>query len=162
MESIEPTVDKEKQLRRDVRFLGNLLGETLIEQEGRRIFDIVEKMRFLTKEMRRHYGVERVKLPIFLSFGSWVGGDRDGNPYVTHKVTYEVLRMQKRIALEKYIEEINHIKRQLSSSAKIAPVNPELLESVEEDRKLIPEEINIKKPSKLIFFLLRQILEVQG
>src|SRR3989304_2190923 len=55
MESIEPTIDKEKPLRRDVRFLGNLLGETLIEQEGRRIFDIVEKMRFLTKEMRRDY-----------------------------------------------------------------------------------------------------------
>src|SRR4030067_1024774 len=273
MESIEPTIDKEKPLRRDVRFLGNLLGETLIEQEGRRIFDIVEKMRFLTKEMRRDYvrdlkeelvsairnlsheelynvtraftmyfklvniaednhqirrrreykfisditgskegsiesvfnqlkemGItldrliellqrmsielvltahptevnrhivlekfrlisilmkelenpvlssderEKIKIPNFLRFGSWVGGDRDGNPYVTHKVTYEVLRMQKRIALEKYIEEINHIKRQLSSSAKIAPVNPELIESVEEDRKLIPEEIDIKNP----------------
>jgi len=43
MESIETTIDKEKPLRRDVRFLGNLLGETLIEQEGRRIFDIVRR-----------------------------------------------------------------------------------------------------------------------
>ena len=55
MESIEPIIDKEKPVRRDVRFLGNVLGETLVEQEGRRIFDIVEKMRFLTKEMRRDY-----------------------------------------------------------------------------------------------------------
>jgi phosphoenolpyruvate carboxylase len=46
---VKSNTDKEKQLRSDVRFLGNLLGETLIEQEGQSVFDLVEKIRFLTK-----------------------------------------------------------------------------------------------------------------
>ena len=49
------TIDKEKPLRNDVRFLGNILGWVLIGQEGREIFDIEEKIRALTKEMRTHY-----------------------------------------------------------------------------------------------------------
>jgi phosphoenolpyruvate carboxylase len=111
------------------------------------IFDALPKVyEELEEQIKKHYGVEKFKVPNFLSFGSWVGGDRDGNPFVTHKVTYEVLRMQKKLALEKYVEEIKHIKRQLSSSAKIVPVDPELIKSVERDRELIPEEIDIKNP----------------
>ena len=44
-ESVGTDFDKEKPLRSNVRFLGNLLGEVLIEQEGRGIFDIEERMR---------------------------------------------------------------------------------------------------------------------
>ncbi|HEX3035601.1 MAG TPA: phosphoenolpyruvate carboxylase [Thermodesulfobacteriota bacterium] len=100
----------------------------------------------LESQIKRHYEIDKIRIPNFLRFGSWVGGDRDGNPYVTHKVTYEVLRMQKKLALEKYLEIINQIKRQLSSSAKIVPVSSELIESIERDKKLIPGEIDIKYP----------------
>ncbi|HSC33768.1 MAG TPA: phosphoenolpyruvate carboxylase, partial [Thermodesulfobacteriota bacterium] len=47
--------DKEKPLRNDVRFLGNILGTVIKEQEGVEIFDVEEKIRALTKEMRRRY-----------------------------------------------------------------------------------------------------------
>jgi phosphoenolpyruvate carboxylase len=111
------------------------------------IFDALPEIyEELETQVKRHYEVEEVRIPNFLRFGSWVGGDRDGNPYVTHKVTYEILRMQKKLALEKYIEKINQIERQLSSSAKIVPVSSELIESIKRDKKLIPEEMDIKNP----------------
>ncbi|HKQ32066.1 MAG TPA: phosphoenolpyruvate carboxylase, partial [Thermodesulfobacteriota bacterium] len=47
--------DKEKPLRNDVRFLGNILGLVIKEQEGEEIFDIEEKIRALTKAMRGRY-----------------------------------------------------------------------------------------------------------
>ncbi|MGH7888998.1 MAG: phosphoenolpyruvate carboxylase, partial [Thermodesulfobacteriota bacterium] len=102
----------------------------------------------LENQIKNHYEVEAIKVPNFLRFGSWVGGDRDGNPFVTHKVTYELLRMQKNLALERYVEEIKLIKRQLSASAKIVPVSLELVESVERDRESISEESEIKNPSE--------------
>jgi phosphoenolpyruvate carboxylase len=113
------------------------------------IFDALSEMYDeLEEQIKKHYGIEKIKLPPFIKFGSWVGGDRDGNPYVTHKVTYEVLRMQKRLVLEKYIEEVKNISRQLSSSAKIARVSPQLIESLEKDRDLIPEDLDIKNPAE--------------
>ena len=48
-------IDREKPLRNDVRFLGNILGKVIIEQEGKRVFDIEEKIRALTKDMRSNY-----------------------------------------------------------------------------------------------------------
>jgi len=111
------------------------------------IFDAITKIyEELENRIKEHYEAKAVRIPSFIRFGSWVGGDRDGNPHVTHKVTYEVLRIQKTLALEKYIEGIVQIKRQLSSSAKIVTVNPELIESIERDKDLIPKELDIKNP----------------
>ena len=111
------------------------------------IFDAIAEMyEELENRINEHYKVKNVDIPSFIRFGSWVGGDRDGNPFVTHKVTYEVMRMQKTLALEKYLEAIEQIKRQLSSSAKIVPVNPDLIESIRRDGNLIPEELDIKNP----------------
>jgi len=94
-----------------------------------RIYDTFERM------IEKGYGVDDVKLPPFLSFGSWVGGDRDGNPFVTHDITREVLKMQKSLAIEKHIEKIERLMRQLSSSVKIVPANQELTKAVTKDVK---------------------------
>jgi phosphoenolpyruvate carboxylase len=111
------------------------------------IFDaILSIYEEIEEQIKRHYKVSSFKIPNFLRFGSWVGGDRDGNPFVTHRVTYEVLKMQKKLALERYVDEIKQIKRQLSSSAKIVPVIPELIESIKRDKELVPGDIDIKNP----------------
>jgi phosphoenolpyruvate carboxylase len=111
------------------------------------IFDAIAEMyQELEDRIHERYKVKNVDIPSFIRFGSWVGGDRDGNPFVTAEVTYEVMRMQKTLALEKYLEAIEQIKRQLSSSAKIVPVSPDLIESIKRDRDLIPEEFDIKNP----------------
>ncbi|HVY54651.1 MAG TPA: phosphoenolpyruvate carboxylase, partial [Thermodesulfobacteriota bacterium] len=85
------------------------------------------------RKIKEHYGAGDIKLPPFLRFGSWVGGDRDGNPFITHLITKEVLRSQKALALEKHIEKMERLKRQLSSSVKLVPVSSELMASVTDD-----------------------------
>ena len=68
-----------------------------------------------------------------LRFGSWVGGDRDGNPFVTALVTEQALRLHRELALDLYERELQSLLRHLSVSA-IAPHVPSvLLESLSSD-----------------------------
>jgi len=65
-------------------------------------------------------------LPSFLRVGSWVGGDRDGNPFVTADVMRQALRRQSRAALGLYLEQVNSLGAELSISARLTDVTPEL------------------------------------
>jgi phosphoenolpyruvate carboxylase len=65
-------------------------------------------------------------LPSFLRIGSWVGGDRDGNPFVTAEVMRHALSRQSRAALRMYLDSIHALGAELSISADLARVTPEL------------------------------------
>ncbi len=65
-------------------------------------------------------------LTSFLRVGSWVGGDRDGNPFVTAEVMREAMRWQSRAALRVYLDAIHTLGGELSVSARLAKVTPEL------------------------------------
>ena len=65
-------------------------------------------------------------VPEVLSFGSWIGGDRDGNPYVTVESTKDALERACNTVLGHYISEIQRAIEQLSSSSRQVPVTPEL------------------------------------
>lgn len=71
---------------------------------------------------------------IFLQPGSWVGGDRDGNPFVTPEVTQGATRLARVAILRRYIEEMRAIGRDLSVSLRLIGASAELLASLEEDR----------------------------
>jgi len=58
---------------------------------------------------------------IFCRFGTWIGGDRDGNPLVTADVTRATLRMLRRRALELHLDECNAVIRTLSISDRLHP-----------------------------------------
>ena len=73
-----------------------------------------------------------------LSLGSWVGGDRDGNPFVTPEVTLRTARMMKEWALERYLEEVGRLKTLVSHSTRVVVVLPKLERSLERDGKLLP------------------------
>jgi phosphoenolpyruvate carboxylase len=62
----------------------------------------------------------------FLRVGSWVGGDRDGNPFVTADVMRQAMRRQSKAALRMYLEAINSLGAELSLSARLAAVTPAL------------------------------------
>jgi phosphoenolpyruvate carboxylase len=73
-----------------------------------------------------------------LRFGSWIGGDRDGNPFVTPEITWETLRLQQRAVLRKYRDAVADLGRRLSESSRFAPPADELRESLEEEARRAP------------------------
>lgn len=74
-----------------------------------------------------------------IRFGTWVGGDRDGNPAVTPAVTDEALRMQSDRVLGKLYDASHQLASELSTSARIAGVSDRLLSSLENDRGRLPD-----------------------
>jgi phosphoenolpyruvate carboxylase len=73
-----------------------------------------------------------------LRFGSWIGGDRDGNPFVTPEITWETLRLQQRLVLRKYRDAVAALSRRLSESSRFAPPTRELSESLKDDAVALP------------------------
>jgi phosphoenolpyruvate carboxylase len=74
-----------------------------------------------------------------IRFGTWVGGDRDGNPNVTSKVTRAVLGMQNERGLRLIRSHVEQVFGELSQSSKIVETSKELQESLESERALMPE-----------------------
>ncbi|MBP6877059.1 MAG: phosphoenolpyruvate carboxylase [Phenylobacterium sp.] len=66
------------------------------------------------------------QLPSFLRIGSWVGGDRDGNPFVTDAVQRQAFARQSQAALLNYLERIHALGAELSLSSTLAQVTPAL------------------------------------
>lgn len=75
----------------------------------------------------------------FCYFGSWVGSDRDGNPFVTPQVTWETACYQRSIVIEKYLKSIDQLRELLSLSLHWSDVRQELLDSLEQDQQQMPE-----------------------
>lgn len=73
-----------------------------------------------------------------LRLGSWVGGDRDGNPNVTPEVTMKVLEDQHDHALRSLISAVEELSAELSSSVRVVGIASDLGRSLDEDRELLP------------------------
>jgi phosphoenolpyruvate carboxylase len=71
-------------------------------------------------------------------FGTWVGGDRDGNPYVTPAVTLRVLDKQHRHAIDNLIAAVESLQRQMSPSTAVVAISDCLAQSLAEDRVHLP------------------------
>ena len=78
------------------------------------------------------------RLAVPLRFGTWVGGDRDGNPYVTPEITVATARRASHVILGRYGVALDDLTRRLSLSATIAPPTAALTKSLEHDRVLLP------------------------
>lgn len=94
----------------------------------------------LERCLTKYYPERSWHVPKFLSFGSWIGGDRDGNPSVKAHVTWETLNIHRAHALKKYEESLRQMLRYLSFSTTLVTVTDELLQSIEKDRS----EIHLK------------------
>ena len=71
------------------------------------------------------------ELPSFLRVGSWIGGDRDGNPFVTAEVLRQALRMQSERALKFYLDEVHLLGGELSLDARLVTVSDQLKDLAE-------------------------------
>ncbi|MEW6314055.1 MAG: phosphoenolpyruvate carboxylase [Pseudomonadota bacterium] len=73
---------------------------------------------------------DKIALPPFLRMGSWIGGDRDGNPFVTNEVMLYAVRRQSSMAMDFYLDEIHQLGMELSQSRRLVNVTPALEELV--------------------------------
>ena len=90
-----------------------------------------------------------------LSFGTWIGGDRDGNPNITAEVTKAAILLQNSHFVRTVSEHLDELKQSLSISTKLVGVSAELEKSVSQDLEKLPEienryrRINVEEPYRL-------------
>jgi phosphoenolpyruvate carboxylase len=85
---------------------------------------------FLREIPRLYRDIERAlpghPIASFLRMGHWIGGDRDGNPFVTAATLRQALKRQSEVALRFYLTEVHSLGAELSISGTLAPVSPEM------------------------------------
>mgnify|MGYP000026339983 FL=1 len=90
-----------------------------------------------------------------LRFGTWIGGDRDGNPNITAEVTKAAILLQNAHFTRTMFQHLDELRQALSISTKLAGVSKELEKSVAQDLEKLPEiearyrRINVEEPYRL-------------
>ncbi len=80
----------------------------------------------VAQQLHKRYPDKNWALPPFFRIGSWIGGDRDGNPFVTAQILRETLRLQSAAALNHYLDEIHELGGELPLSNLLVDTTPEL------------------------------------
>jgi phosphoenolpyruvate carboxylase len=124
----QPTVGDEIEMGLD--YYHASLIETLPE--------VYEEM---AEAFREVYGkeTEARDLPRVVRFGSWIGGDRDGNPFVTPDCTRDALRLARALILDFYAERCGRLIERLSASTRQARVSAELTEALADYERRFPD-----------------------
>lgn len=115
--------------------------DTTVEVFRRTLLEVTPQLyRRLEEALAAAYPQTPWQVPPFLVWGTWVGGDRDGNPNVTAKVTRAAFDRQRKVVLERYLEDVAALGRVLSCSARRAPRKSQALEDeLVRERKELPE-----------------------
>ena len=114
-------------VEREVAWGLHFFDETLFEM-------LPETMDTLEESLAEAYPGTSFKVPPFFQFGSWIGGDRDGNPYVTAAVTRQALHRNALASLNRYRDGVHELGRTLSLTERALPL-PETFRQ-ELDRQL--------------------------
>ena len=95
------------------------------------LFEVVpELVDKLERALRQAYPADRFDVPPFFQLGSWIGGDRDGNPFVTNDVTRRTLFDNRIASLRRYRQRVGDLLRALSLTERAAPIAPEFREAL--------------------------------
>jgi phosphoenolpyruvate carboxylase len=127
---------KQPQVRDEIKYGLFYFEESLFEA-------IPLAYRFLEKAVRRTYGMKPdgalpIAIPAFLRFGSWIGGDRDGNPNVTPAVTAVACRLAMQQVLREYLKRVSHLRNVLTHSSLMCQPSQAFLASLEADNSISP------------------------
>jgi phosphoenolpyruvate carboxylase len=134
----------------------------VIDEAVNALYYLDDLFRLTVPEVLEEFAYEVARLGVTiapdakpLSFGTWIGGDRDGNPNVTPDVTRETIVVQVGHAIRVISEAIGQLRQSLSVSTRIIGVSDQLKESVERDLTNIPEfearyrRLNAREPYRL-------------
>lgn len=131
---------------------------------------IPETYRYLENAITRIYGDNnedqiQIKVPSFIQFGSWIGGDRDGNPFVKPETTIAAVRLQSREVLREYADRLKSLLKVLTQSSQFCQPTPAFLESLAEDEsqfssvfQKVPERYKQEPYRRKLSFMLHRIL----
>jgi phosphoenolpyruvate carboxylase len=94
----------------------------------------------------------KIDLPPIIKFGSWIGGDRDGHPFVTEDITKSTFELHKSEIIKLYMKDLNNIYEELSTSISLKKVNQKLLKSIKRDQKnmgISPTDSKFREPTEV-------------
>ncbi|MRI58184.1 MAG: phosphoenolpyruvate carboxylase [Epsilonproteobacteria bacterium] len=120
---------------------------------------VLDALADLNQSIERHTGI--LQKPI-TRLGSWIGGDRDGNPYVTNEVMVEAMKIQHNTIIGLYIHKIDRLIRELSISTDQREVKKELLDSITQEAKYLSDKsikLHKSEPFRAKLSLMRQKLK---
>ncbi len=131
---------------------------------------VPQTYRFMEDAINRTYlkdanNQQSINIPSFLRFGSWIGGDRDGNPNVKPETTKFALRLQSRAVALEYIRRVSSLHLTLTHSVLLCKPSRDLLESIDSDQiyglAVFGENQNrfINEPYRRKLFVMRYRLE---
>lgn len=143
----KPTVEDE------VRYGLYYFRESLFEA-------IPELYRYFERAMRNSYGKGEITIPSFLRFGSWIGGDRDGNPFVTASVTRNAIRLGMQEALHEYIKHIDKLRNILSHSTEFITPTEEFVNYLEAENQRIGNRLLASRTHQLNEEPYRRLLTI--
>ena len=106
---------------------------------------IIATVPLFYRELARTLGSS--ELPRVLRFGSWVGGDRDGNPFVTARLSIRTLEAHHRLILRHYLRKVVELRRQLSHSDRLSATSSELHDEIQDE---ITYGLFLDKPTESI------------
>ncbi|MDX2065324.1 MAG: phosphoenolpyruvate carboxylase [Fimbriimonadaceae bacterium] len=105
----------------------------------RTILDVVPWLHEdVARALAETYPEASFDLPPILTFRSWVGGDRDGNPNVTPELTATALTQYRSAVLSRYVANAEVLRRELTLSSRLVPFDDELQASIASDLASLP------------------------
>jgi phosphoenolpyruvate carboxylase len=114
------------------------IERTLLFFENPLISATLEAYREFEDELSRQFPEDTPTLGRVLEFGSWVGGDQDGNPFVEPEMITTALGLHREIIIERHLASVVWLADHMSQSAGMIPVSEDLRRSVRRDEGLIP------------------------
>ena len=100
----------------------------------------------LTRALEKTYPDASFRLPPFLDFGSWIGGDRDGNPHVSSRVTMETLLRMRAAAVDAHLAQCRLLLEEITSSEREVGVAGELRQALEQRLGENPSLVTLVDP----------------
>jgi len=135
------------------------------------LFDAVPRTyRNIENAIRRVYSDEiaagtEFTVPGLVKFGSWIGGDRDGNPFVTAETTEMAIQLQKRTVIRRYLDDVTKLSYVLTQSASLSTISDAFADSLEQSEQQYAGAFRAKpdrflhEPYRRKLYMMRHRLE---